>query len=87
MRAVPGSTTYRMPGTVIEVSATLVATTTRGTEAGTTTTTFENTTEVVPDQSDVTLSTSKFESRPVNVALYFILRFTSEPSRGLAGRP
>jgi microcystin-dependent protein len=58
-----------------------------GTEAGTTTTTFENTTEVVPDQSDVTLSTSKFESRPVNVALYFILRFTSEPSRGLAERP
>jgi hypothetical protein len=29
MRAVPGSTTYRMPGTVSEVSATLVASTTR----------------------------------------------------------
>ncbi len=29
MRAVPGSTTYRMPGTVIEVSATFVASTTR----------------------------------------------------------
>ena len=30
MRAVPGSITYRMPGTVSEVSATLVASTTRG---------------------------------------------------------
>ena len=30
MRAVPGSTTYLMPGTVSEVSATLVASTTRG---------------------------------------------------------
>src|SRR5579859_3021463 len=29
MRAVPGSMTYRMPGTVSEVSATLVASTTR----------------------------------------------------------
>ncbi len=29
MRAVPGSTTYLMPGTVMEVSATLVARTTR----------------------------------------------------------
>ena len=30
MRAVPGSTTYRIPGTVSDVSATLVANTIRG---------------------------------------------------------
>ena len=34
MRARPVSTTYRMPGTVSEVSATLVASTTRRREAG-----------------------------------------------------
>lgn len=55
-----------------------------GTEAGTTTTLTEKTTQVVPEASDVTLHTSKFESRPVNVALYFLVRFTSSPSLGVA---
>ena len=54
-----------------------------GTEAGTTTATFENTTEVVPERADVALGTSQFESRPVNVALYFIVRFTSKRSGGI----
>jgi hypothetical protein len=34
MRAVPGSTTERIPGTVSDVSATFVASTTRGPACG-----------------------------------------------------
>jgi microcystin-dependent protein len=44
-----------------------------GTEAGTVTTVSEKTTEVVPEAADVPLHTSKFESRPVNVAVYFLV--------------
>lgn len=49
-----------------------------GKEAGTTTTATETTTEVVAEPGGEPLNTSKYESRPINVAVYFILRYASE---------
>jgi len=50
-----------------------------GTEAGTTGATTEDTTQVVPEPGVNALHTSKYESRPINVSVYFIVRYRNEP--------